>query len=312
MNMKKFVYKPRTAADIQQREKMSSNQEFDSVVASDIPVYKVKDGINKLRFLPPTWPDAKHFGFDIFVHYALGTEGKSSYTCAAKTKQEPCAICEQNAILAKEGGEVSNPVRRVATYVIDRDSESEDVQLYIMPPSLDKEICTLTLSTETGEVLLIDDPEEGYDVSFAREGSGLKTKYTGIRIARRSTPLGANGDDWLEFIVSRPVPSVINVYDSNHVKEALYSLNGFSKSPSKKGGLSWDKVHAMSLEQLTELIEDNNLTVDADQADNKADLADWICDELGIKQDKDPQASLQSMRASLSEKMNSIKSKVTD
>jgi hypothetical protein len=83
--------------------------------------------------------------------------------------------------------------------------------------TIDRDLCALAVDKRTGEVYAIDDPVEGYDVSFERKGTGLKTEYLGLQIARRSSDLG--NDDWLDYAEQHPIPDLFLFYDYDHIKD---------------------------------------------------------------------------------------------
>ena len=99
--------------------------------------------------------------------------------------------------------------RRCAMYVIDRKEEDSGPQLWLAPWTFDRDLSAQALDDETGAVLALDHPDEGYDISFSIEGKGLNKKYTGVSIARRDSDLGRDGAAWLEQIEENPVPECL-------------------------------------------------------------------------------------------------------
>jgi hypothetical protein len=71
-----FVYRKRSGEDVKQRANMRGGN-FDSFIKPQYKLYKVKDGKNLIRILPPTWEGAKHYGFDLFVNYNIGADNQS-------------------------------------------------------------------------------------------------------------------------------------------------------------------------------------------------------------------------------------------
>jgi hypothetical protein len=170
--------------------------------------------------------------------------------------------------------------------VIDRlaDAEAEPM-LWLMPATLDKSIMGLSSDPDTGEVLPLDSPDDGYDITFNKVGQGVSTRYEALQIQRRPSPLHADekkANQWLDFIVEHPLPSVIHVYDYDRIKEGLQRLSagGVSANRGSKAApkLIWADVQAMGEEDLLNLAA--SLHLDADKADSIEDLKTWICDEL--------------------------------
>lgn len=51
---------------------------------------------------------------------------------------------------------------------------------------------------------------------------------------------------------------------------------------------TWDSIHAMSYDELCDLVDTQKLDIDPDKSKNDEDLADWICEEMKIKQEEKP------------------------
>jgi len=185
--------------------------------------------------MPPTWDKAEHYGFDVFVHYGIGADN-NRYLCLSKHKGEPCPVCEEQAKANREGDEeYAKKLRantRVGVWAIDRDDEKRGPQVYLMPKTMDTSILAVSRDKRSGETYFVDDPENGYDVEFDKEGKAEKTRYLGVRLARKSTPLSDDqdqADKWLDFIKENPIPDVLNFFSADHIQLALTG----SKTKSK-------------------------------------------------------------------------------
>jgi len=51
---------------------------------------------------------------------------------------------------------------------------------------------------------------------------------------------------------------------------------------------TWDSIHAMNYEELCDLVDSQMLDIDPDKSKSDEDLADWICEEMKIKQEEQP------------------------
>jgi len=217
-----FVYKTRDTSDFRKRIEQSGSTR-DSFFIDSVKPFTPVAGENVIRILPPTWEDPEHFGYDLFVHYNVGPDN-ASYLCLYKMKGEDCPICEerQRAEAEKEDEEYIKslrPSKRVAVFLVDRSKEREGAKLWSMSWTIDKDICTLAVDKRTGETYNIDDPDNGYDIEFVREGTGLKTKYTGLQISRRSSELDC--DDALQYVVDNPIPSLLNYFSYEHIQKVF-------------------------------------------------------------------------------------------
>ena len=221
-----FQYHPRTGDDVKKRAEQQGGQ-FDSIIRSGIDRWRPKDGENIIRILPPTWEEHDHYGLDVWVHAFVGPD-RSTYLCPMKMKNEPCPICKlaREAKVAGEDEEAKQlqAQRRVMVWIIDRDNEKATPALFDMSWSMDRDIAALCHNKRTGKVLLIDHPDEGYDIIFTRTGKGLNTRYIGMAVDRESSPVMADEAEQekvLEYIQENPIPDVLNFYDSDYLDKMI-------------------------------------------------------------------------------------------
>ena len=299
-----FKYHKPSAEDVKKRAEQSGS-DFDSIFKDTVKVFKVNDGDNLIRVLPATWEDPKHFGLDIFVHYGIGPD-RQSYLCLKEMNHGDgeCPICEERAEAVKNGeddyAKELKPSKRVLVYLVDRDAEKEGVQAWAAPWTVDRDINSLIVDKRSGEVMCIDDPDNGYDVSFSKQGKQMTTKYIGMQIARRESDLG--NDDWLQFAVDNPLPEQLKFFDYDYIKEVFNGKSSKKSTEKESDGdrddrtrdrdmkrgqegadkLTWDEVHAMTFEELGALIDDENMDIKADDSKDDEELADWVCEDLKI------------------------------
>ena len=218
-----FRYQKRSREDIKERANMRGG-DFDSIFKSKYKLYKVRDGKNLIRILPPTWDDAKHYGYDLWINYNVGVDNQS-YLSLSKMKGEKDPLEDARKAAERDGDkELINalkPRQRILMWVIDRQAEDEGPQLFSCPFTLDKAILNKCFDEDTNDTIYPDDPEEGCDVRFYKEGSGLKTDYPAEKIKMfEATPLCDDADlqqDWLDFVTKNPLPDVIQFYDYDHI-----------------------------------------------------------------------------------------------
>jgi hypothetical protein len=219
-----FVYrgKSRTTESIVRRSKQSGGL-YDSCFAPDVTMFKAREGEANVRILPPTG-DATDWGQDIYIHYNVGPDN-GSYLCLDKMKGEKCPICEARRKAHDEEADQLRPNLRVLCWVIDRDNQKAGPQLWSMPLSLSREINLRSVDKKTGTPILIDHPEEGYDIVFTREGSDKRTKYTAVEVVRESSPLSDEQklmDRWLKYISDHPLQDVLVFYPPEHIEKVLF------------------------------------------------------------------------------------------
>jgi gp32 DNA binding protein like len=222
-----FVYKPRDPAKIKERATRKSGK-FDSIFKQGFDTFKPQNGENCIRFLPPTWEGFDHYGYSAYAHKFIGPDN-STYLCPRKMLNKPCPICEASKE-AKDAGEAEeakalSPSERVISWVLDRDGDDpEKPLLYDQSWTQDRDVTSLCVDERKGGTLLIDHPDNGFDVTFRRQGGGLKTKYYGWAIAREESPIHESQrvqDEILDYITDNPVPETLNFYDYNYLKGVL-------------------------------------------------------------------------------------------
>ena len=305
----RFQYRARSAEEVKARANRSIGSR-DNYLRGEVEYFAPKTGDNSIRMLPPTWEGARHYGLDLFLHYGIGPD-ESAYLCPDKMKGEKCPLCEERAIASGAGEEdlakALQPKGRVLVWVIDRKEPNKGPLIWSMPAGLDKDIVNGAVDKSTGEIYNIDDPSEnGYDVYFKREGEGLKTKYTGIQIARKPCSLSddpAEADKWLNYIAEHPLDSLLDFRDYEALKAAYAGTQ--VRTPEEKeqpkgererkaipprGAArpsapaaataapaevsseeelpTWDEVHSASEADETELVEEKRLTKEAQANEN--------------------------------------------
>lgn len=306
-----YKYKQRDASTAEKRSTQGGN-DFDHILIDGVKMFSVNDGDNIIRILPPTWDDPEHFGLDIYVHYGIGPDNQA-YLCLDKMQGKPCPICEERKqALHDKDEDYADELKftkRVLVALIDRDAEKEGPQVWSMPWTIDRDLCKLVIDKRSGEVLPIDDPENGYDIEFSRTGTGMKTKYVGLAVARRESELG--NEKWLDYMVENPLPNMLNFYDYDHIKKVFGGSTGGTtkrsnddddpdvtlemdkpagrgRSKSSDDDLTWESIHGMTFEELKALVEDTKALkdIDPDESKDDAELADWICEDLGIEKEE--------------------------
>lgn len=231
MLKKTFNYKTRDPEAVKQRA-VSKNFTGDTYLKADFKVLKVDPGLWELRILPPTWPDARHYGYDIWVHWKIGSgQDKNHYLCLQKMKNEPCPICEESLRASQEGdvegAKKYRPGKQLLMWVIDRKDEKTGPQIFACTSKVDTTLCKLSVNNKTGAVLSIDDPEDGYDITFekvAAVSAESYPTYEAVNIDRNHSPLHGSAEvatKWLEFVVAHPIPSALIYHTYDHIKKAF-------------------------------------------------------------------------------------------
>ena len=219
---RKFWYKKATKEQVNRWSKESGGM-YDQLVGDDFTVFTPKEDDYTVRILPPTFGDRDRYGLETYIHYSIGAD-RQKYLCNKNMDKGECPICNErdraNTERETDYAQKLTSRKRFACWIIDRDDEDAGPQVWLMPYTVEKEINKLRQHGKSKEIIDIVDPEDGYDMSFAKEGTGLKTKYTGMRISHESSPIFDDTDiveETLDFIEENPVGDALNYFDFDHI-----------------------------------------------------------------------------------------------
>lgn len=223
-----FKYQRRSADDVKTRINMRTGG-FDTIILPQYKFYKLKDGKNMVRILPRTWELKKgeqdHYGLDLWVNYGIGIDNQS-YLSLSKMLGKPDPISEAKFEAERQGDEklarALQARRRVLVWMVDRMAEDEGPQIWSIPISVDKDFNTISRDEDTNAVVYVDDPEEGADIRFYKEGSGIGTKYPPARMKlQQQSPIHedqAIQDEWCEYIAANPLPDCLQYFSYEHIQ----------------------------------------------------------------------------------------------
>ena len=310
--------KKRQQAMKERRDNPSGGKDF--LLKKKYEQYKGHDGENITRLLPAMWKEAMFPWLEAWIHYQVGPNN-SMFFCLAKMTNKPCPICDEIVKMKEQGvakeiiGQIAASHRAIA-WVIDRKEESKGPQLWTMPYSqVAQVIITVSFSRKTGEPVMVDDPENGWDILYTKTGKQKNTKYTGVRKDEEKSPLHSDeavADRWLEFAKAESIPDIINFSTYEHIQTVMAggeseptvgapitsedTKKSEPKTESKPAeqpkeekktlpvgeGLSKKKLKEMSRSDLVDVIEARKLDVDASEWPEDGDLAEAVALELGL------------------------------
>lgn len=236
---KPFTYVRRSAQEMEKRASQQAG-DFQGFIKDEYRTYTVRKGDNSIRILPPTWENPEHYALDVWTHYGVGPD-RASVICLYKMGKGACPVCEARQRLEASNADEQEiqdlkPSKRAVVWIIDRKDEDQGPVLWPMPWTLDRDIAKVSKDRETGELYLIDHPDEGYDVYFEKVGEGIGTKYAAPQLARRPSSIDPS---YLEYIVECPIPDTLRWRTYDEVK-ALFSGGGggatTGRGDSPRGG----------------------------------------------------------------------------
>lgn len=220
--MTNFKYQPRSQEAWAKREKGST---FEGFIKDQYMGFSAKKD-NWIRFLPPTWENPVHYGIDIWVHYSVGPE-KANVLCLYKMGGKPCPVCEAHAVAEAAGREDApnlKVTRRVLVWLANRKEEKDKrPQYWAQPQTVDKEVTKICRDRVTGQLYYIDHPDQGYDVTFDKDGEGLATRYNGFQIARQASSVE---QEYLDYAIAHPLPEILQWRTYEEVKDLFEGLAG--------------------------------------------------------------------------------------
>jgi len=216
----KFKYKPRPV-DAWEKRANQQGSDWKGIIKDDYKQYNPPKGDNYVRILPPTWEDPEHYGLEVYVHFGIGPD-RASIICINHMQNKKCPICEARQRAQRTGDEELarelQANKRVLVWMLDRKDEAKGPMIWSMPWTLDRDFVKVSKDRATGEYYQIDDPENGYDISFDKTGEGIATKYMGTQVARRPSSVD---QDIIDFIAEEPLPNAI-VYLSYDEIKSIY------------------------------------------------------------------------------------------
>ena len=298
--MARFKFKKRDSSSAPRR---LSGEVRDPMLKDGTKFFKVADGANTVRFMPPTWDDAEHYGLDIYVHYQVGPDNLI-YLCPRRMKGEDCPICEEmqraNDAGDEEYAKTLYPTRRVLAYIVDMKVPTDGVKAWTMPyKTVDQQIVLQSTDPETNEYFAVDDPEEGYNVVVTKSGSGKTGTEYKVNISRHSTEF-AMTEEIYDYLMANPLPDVLTFYEYNHIAKAFGSAGNKSSEKEEKEEASakrstrrkpkttteaptaFEEIVALTGEELDKVCEEHTqLDVSTLSSDEEVQLA--LAYELGIE-----------------------------
>lgn len=257
----KFQYKQRTADEVKERARQTSGR--DSYIEGDVQFFTPAEGVNTVRILPPP-PDADwgHYGMRVWEHRDIGVD-KGAYLCLAKMKHEPCPVCEERerASAAGEKDLAWDLGARCKTllYVIDRKNPQKGPLLWNISAggkkSMDTDLLNLSIDPSDGQVLAVDAPDDGFDLTMTRAGTGLTTAYSGKSFSRRASPISDTPElqeKWLRHVIEHRIDSKLVWHDYDYVKHALEG-QPMKQQQSTAGGEEREQTAQQQPEKTTKL-----------------------------------------------------------
>lgn len=177
--------------DTRQREFDERTREGVSYIDPAVSQYRVIDGDNCVRLVPPLADDplGDQWGFNVWVHFING------YFVCPRTfdRRAHCHICAAATQMRREDPELAKQMTgscRTLIWVLDCNKiAGGELRVWPAPVTLVNSFLKLAKNRRTGELISIEDPEVGRAIFFEKTGSRLQTRYDSIVLDDSPFPL---------------------------------------------------------------------------------------------------------------------------
>ena len=223
-------------------------------VDGEVEFFSPKEGRNRINIIPYTIKTKNHplvkkgefeigekdYVMDIFTHRGIGPS-EATVLCLKETYGKPCPICEQSALLRKQGKEKEagdlKPSRRVF-YNIQDMKEPDKLKVFETSHYLfEKELIDEARDDEEGGFVDFADPIDGKEIKFrasdVQKGNIKYKEFKSFQFIDRDDPIP---DELLESAIS--FDEIMNVPTYEEVEKILFGQDDDDgdedEAPAKK------------------------------------------------------------------------------
>lgn len=337
----KFEYKKRSPEQYAKRANQSGGAR-NWFIKDDYQAFTPSVGSNTIRYLPSFEAEAEHWGMDVWIHFNVGSDN-SAYLCIDEIRKHVPLLAEklgkgdkcQGCIARREAQQAGEleleeqlaPKKRVLCWIIDRAHEKEGPKLWNEPFTIDRDVTKICYDRRQNIVYELDNPTEGYDLTFDRKGTDKKTEYSAFTIDRRESPLSDDEDiaeKWLKIVQENPLSECVIIPDQKAFADELAgtrvrteNLETESRRTDKKSvkesepepekeeaksedDVTYEFVQKADRDVLEELALEQGYDEESVSEAEDDDLREAICSSLNLKPKKD---------ASYKEKLKNLREK---
>lgn len=228
-------------------------------VDGDVNFFSPIEGKNRINIIPYTIKTKNHplvkrgefevgdsdYVMDVFIHRGVGPS-EANVLCLKSTFGKPCPICEQSALLRKQGKEKEagdlKPSRRVF-YNIQDMKEPDKLKVFETSHYLfEKELIDEARDDEEGGFVDFADPIEGKEIKFraseVQKGTIKYKEFKSFAFEDRDDPIP---DELLESAIS--FDEIMNVPTYEEVEKILFGQDDDDEedeAPAKKSSKKYD------------------------------------------------------------------------
>jgi hypothetical protein len=228
-------------------------------VDGDVTFFSTSEGKNRINIIPYTIKTKNHplvksgdmeigdtdYVMDVYVHRGVGAS-EGSVICLKETYGKPCPICEQMALLRKQGkndeaGDLK-PSRRVF-YNVENTKEPGKLQVFETSHYLfEKELIDEARDDEEGGFIDFADPVKGKEIKFrankVKKNKYEFTEYKSFSFEDRDEPVS---DELLESAISFDEIMIVPTYEE--VEKMFYGTDDEDEDDEEEKPVKKSKHH---------------------------------------------------------------------
>lgn len=169
-----------------EKEVRSRSQRGLGYCKSDLPVFVPIDGDNQIRILPclSDDPNADLWGMTVWTYFIQNRVYLSPRTFDENLRDPISEYFFELRDKDPDAAKAYRGVKRNLMFILDFNEEVEgELKIWAAPPTLIDSFINLSKNRGTGELIPLEDPDEGRIIYFTKSGTGVNTKYDGVQIA---------------------------------------------------------------------------------------------------------------------------------
>ncbi len=224
-----FKYRKQSEAAVRQEAEQSGGG-YASIFIEGTKEFKPKKGGEyTIRVAPPTWgtddDPPTSYAHEVFVNFGVGPD-EEGFISRSRMGFDDDPVVEMHDRLRQFGDEYVDLLKeqkakkRRTMYVLVRGEEELGWQAWAPGWTIHRDMAKASMSKRKRTVKFIDDPDNGYDVTFSRESSGFG-KFTIDEVDDESSPIvddPKRQKELLDWLVEHPLPDQYRIYSYEEIK----------------------------------------------------------------------------------------------
>lgn len=224
-----FKYRKPTESAVKAQAEQSGGQ-YASLFLEGTTEFRPKKGQEyTIRVAPPSWGDddnpPDNYADTIYVNYKIGPDDEG-FISRSKQGLDDDPVREMHDRLRRHGDEYADQIKQQSAkkrrpmYVYVRGEEEKDWQPWAAPWTVHRDIGKAAISKRRRTVKFIDDPDNGFDVTFSRD-SGEFGSYTIDEVDPDPSPIDSDPKrqkELLDWLDENPLPAQYRVYSYDEIK----------------------------------------------------------------------------------------------